>query len=376
MTETRRGRARACEPSTSTVDYSRIGTAAGSGPALQESLEMAAAVPKPRSRTRVSLLQLSVTLVALALLLSRLDLGGLGRSLSSAGLVWVAAAIGLSLVDRALMIGKWIPLLWVHVPDVPIVQAARAYLAAGFTNYLMPSTLGSDTLRAAALGRPRGRIFEVAASIAAERLFGMIGNGAVAALALLVALHMALPVDVAGAIAVGLLAAGVLTAMLPFSAPVRRLAGRLWKKGRWSAPREALRRLVHAYVDYARYPGRLVVVGALTLIEVFFPLAVHMAFARALGLEVPVGALLVAVSFSGLIARLPVSIAGLGVQELTLTSVLAGLGVATDQAAALALGCRLVDVAVAVPGAFILADLLPGLRRAELAAAAPAPAVD
>jgi uncharacterized membrane protein YbhN (UPF0104 family) len=310
-----------------------------------------------------SALQIGLTVVALAVLVAQLEIDE-ARSLGAGiDLSWAAAALGVALFDRVLMIAKWAPLLWVHAPDVPLLRMARAYLAAGLTNYLLPSTIGSDALRAVALGRPQGRSLEIAASIAAERLFGMIGHGVVAMLALWIALRTALPVSTAVSVALALLAIAVGAAILPLVPAVRRQGERLWREDWLTVPRSWLAKVFTAYTDYARYPGRLAAVGALTGVEVFFPFICHLYLARALGIDVSASVLLVAVSVSGLLARLPLSIAGLGVQELALASVLASYGIPAAQGAALGLAGRTIDVLMALPGVLVLGDLRTAFQR-------------
>jgi len=322
------------------------------------------------------LVQLGLTLLALAVLAACVDLDLLVGILAGLSPGWTALALAAALADRGLMIAKWLPLLRLHLPEVTLVRATRAYLAAGFTNYFLPSAVGSDVLRAAALGRPHGRAMEVGASIAAERMLGIVGNACVAALALVLGARLAVPVGLAAPVALLGLLALIALGVAPLLAPVQRLADRLWREHWLDGLRTRVRRLVRAYAEHARFPRLLAGVMLLTLVEVFCPLLVHSLIARALGMTIGLDVLLIAVTLSGLISKvpLPLAIAGVGIQELTLATALAGLGIPLEQGAALAVATRLVDVAIAVPGALFLSDFGPALRRGpEPAQPRPAP---
>jgi uncharacterized membrane protein YbhN (UPF0104 family) len=314
---------------------------------------------------RARLVQLAISLAMLALLGLFVDLGAVGEALAATHPAALAGAFALALVDRALMIGKWFPMLRVQAPDATLGQATRAYLAAGFTNYFLPSTVGSDALRAAAVGRPHGRILEVGASIAAERLFGMLANGVLVMVSVAVALDRAVPVGLAGPLALGLFVAAALAVALPFSGSARALGRRVLPRSLVEGRGGLLGRFVGAYLDYRRHPGMLAAVGGLTLVEVLFPLAILLVLS--LGLEGGPGfvPLLVAVPISSLIAKVPISVAGLGPQEAVLVSLLAVFGVAPGHGLALAILVRLIDVVIAIPGAFFWRDLARGLRRAS-----------
>jgi glycosyltransferase 2 family protein len=319
---------------------------------------------KPRHPSRSRAVQGAISLALLALLAFFVDLGAVGEALAATHAAALAGAFVLALVDRALMIGKWFPMLRVQVPGATLGQATRAYLAAGFTNYFLPSTVGSDALRAAAVGRPHGRILEVGASIAAERLFGMLANGVLVLVSVAVALDRAVHVGLAGPLALGLFVAAALAVLLPFSERARALGRRLLPRSLAERRGGLLRRFFGAYLGYRRHPGMLAVVGALTLIEVLFPLAILLVLS--LGMEGGPGfvALLVAVPISSLIAKVPISVAGVGPQEAVLVSLLAVFGVPPGHGLALAILVRLIDVLIAIPGAFFWRELARGMDRA------------
>jgi len=303
--------------------------------------------------------QLALTAGFLALLAWRLDVGEALGLMAGADLGWFAAALGLAVLDRVWMIGKWLPLLAVQAPEIGRWRAARSYLAAGFTNYFLPATLGSDALRAASLGRPHGAVAEVGASIAAERMLG----AAATALLVLLALHLGLPevVPLPGLSWLTLLAAlgGVVAFLVPFHPRVQSWLGR---HGSNRLARLA-KRFADALLVYRKEGVLLGIVMALTVAEVFLPIGILWMLCFSLGVEVSLTALLVAVPISMLIAKLPISIAGIGPQEASFVTLLSAYGVEPEAALALAIPNRLIDIAIAVPGAWALPELWRDLRR-------------
>lgn len=320
-----------------------------------------AAPPRPRRSPWARGLQLAVTLACIGLLLAFVDLGQVAALLGHADPLLLAAALGVAILDRALMIAKWYPLLAVQAPAVSLGEATRAYLVANFTNYFLPSTLGSDALRAAALGRRHGRIVEVGASIAAERLWGLLANGVLVAVSLVVALRMAVPVGDASRVALAVLVGAGLAALLLFWGRFRGLLEALLPERLLGRHEPRLRRFVDAYVGYRRHPRMLAGVAVLTLVEVCFPMAIVWIVALALHAPLALAALLVAVPISSLVAKVPISIAGLGPQEATLVSLLDLLGVAPELGFALAAVTRGLDVLISLPGAFLWPEWLRGL---------------
>jgi uncharacterized protein (TIRG00374 family) len=319
-----------------------------------------------------TLINIAVSAVLLAVLAWLVDLRSLGELLLAADPLLMAVAIAAALADRALMIGKWYPLLRAQRVDVPLLRAARAYLAAGFASYFLPTSVGGDLFRAVALGRRQKKIVEVAASIVMERLLGIAASGILAAVALAVALEAGVSLHVLLPWAVGAMAAAIAALTLPlaprFSVHVRRwLEGH--PKSRWA---QTALKFGSAYGLYRHHIGQLVIVGLLSVIEQGFPILVFWILAHALAIDVSPQALIVAVPLALFVARLPIAVAGIGVLEGGLVLILGLFGVPAVAAVSLALAGRLVEVAGALPGAFFWADLVREpmpLRQGEAAAA-------
>jgi uncharacterized membrane protein YbhN (UPF0104 family) len=152
-------------------------------------------------------------------------------------------------------------------------------------------------------------------------------------------------------------AAGVLALALtgPFSTRLRAAATR---GGRLRPVIELAHRFVEACALYRRHGGVLALVGALAVVEIGLFVVTMLVLARALGLDVGFAPLLVALPVALFLAQLPIAWRGLGVAEGGMVWVLGLFGVAPEAGLSLLLLFRMVDVAVAVPGALLWRDLL------------------
>jgi uncharacterized membrane protein YbhN (UPF0104 family) len=309
-------------------------------------------------RAAGALLRLAVTAGLLALLLRLAEPADVGRRLAGVRPEVLAAAVLIWSADRLLNFLKWAPLLRVHV-DAPLPRVLRVYYAAYAVSFVIPFSEGADALRAVALGRGRGRIAEAAASIVMERLLGFAALVVLGLAALGVAVADGLPLApllpwMAGGAAA---AAGILALALggPFAGRLRSAAGR---STRLRAVLEPAGRFVDACATYRRRPGVLLFVGALAVLEIALFVVTMLVLARALGLDVALPPLLLALPVALFLAQLPIAWRGLGVAEGGMVWVLGLFGVAAEAGLSLLLLFRLVDVGVAVPGAVLWRELL------------------
>jgi uncharacterized membrane protein YbhN (UPF0104 family) len=144
-------------------------------------------------------------------------------------------------------------------------------------------------------------------------------------------------------------------ALFPVTFPVARwLARRLGPAKGW---RGALRSLAEQYAGYGTSRGLLCAFFALTLLEGAFPVVIHYVAGKALSLDPGWTFYIATVPLVFLVARLPVSLGGLGFLELSFVSLAGFLGVGRTEAFAivgLATGLYLVAL---IPGAVLY--LLP-----------------
>lgn len=327
-------------------------------------------------RHLATLLRLLVAAALLALLARSVGLSEVKRAIVAAAPWPFALALLLGLVDRAVMIGKWYPLLHAQVPEVGLGRAARAYLAAGFASYFLPTSVGADALRSVALGRGRRAVAEVGASVVVERLLGLFGALTLALVSL--ALARQGPARSLGALlpwaAAGWMAVLAILLALFGSRVAGRLGGSLAARLPW--PRrgraaEIVARVAAATERYRRVPWTIAGAAAASAGEQLFPVLVLWALARSLALPIPFLTHLAVVPLAMFVGRLPVSIAGLGVFEGALVGVYGLYGVPHADALALALAARAIELGAQLPGAFFWSDLTA--RHQPPAPATPEP---
>jgi hypothetical protein len=307
--------------------------------------------PRGAAGRRGLRLRIAVSLALVVLLVLFVDWHRLGARLASADPILMLGVVSLATVDRLLMAWKWWLLVRGRGANLGLWPAVRAYYLASFAGYFLPMTVGADAVRVGALAGA-GRTAVLVASVVLERLIGALAQVVLAVLSVATLVTLGLGARVGPAERWGLGAAVVLCfAAFPFSFPAARwVAARLGSGGGW---RRTLRALAEQYAGYGAAAGLLCVFFALTLLEGGFPVAIHYTAGRALGIDPGWSFYIATVPLVFLVARLPVSLGGLGFLELSFVSLAGLLGVSwTDAFAIAGLATTLYLVAL-TPGAVL-----------------------
>lgn len=298
--------------------------------------------------------------ICIALLVTFVDVRDALQRIGNARPEYLAAAGGVAVLDRIVMVSKWIPLLKPIVPDVSIPRAVRAYLGSGLGLYLLPASIGADILRATALGVGREKVTEVSVSIVAERTLGLAGMGAVCLGSLALALRTDVDLTLLLPWALTAVVVGFGVILAPMSDWLRSLLRSI--ATRFSSD-SAIKQLVRVSRAFDSYRGRLpmlTAVGVASAIEQLVPVFVMWFISLSLGLQLPLHILFIVMPLSLFISRLPISFGGIGVTEGAMVYLLGLFGVGLSDALALAVVGRLLDiVVVAVPGALLWHELVP-----------------
>jgi hypothetical protein len=318
--------------------------------------------PRREAGRRGFHLRLAVTLALLALLVLFVDWRRLGARLGGADPLVMLGIVALATVDRLLMAWKWWLLVRGRDVSLGLWAAVRAYYLASFAGYFLPMTVGADAVRVGALAGA-GRTAVLVASVVLERLIGALAQAVLAAVSVATLVSLGLGARVGPAERWGLGAAVLLAlAAFPFTFQAARwIATRLDARGGWRA---ALRTLAEQYAGYGASTGLLCLFFALTLIESGLPIVIHYAAGRALGLDPGWSFYIATVPLVYLVARLPVSVGGLGFVELSFVSLAGLLGMGwTDAFAIAGLATALYLVAL-IPGAVLYLIPAPAIRPA------------
>jgi len=247
-------------------------------------------------------------------------------------------AIGLVLVSRLFVATRWYVLLRAGDVRISVADAAALTFTGLFANNFLPTTIGGDVVRLAGAMRLGYDRAVCLASIAADRLIGMLGMVLTLPLGLIPALH-----SVGQGAAQSFALAALVSRSLGF---VRRT---LQTFSMWFSKPFALLAALGCTWGH-------MLCTFLTIYILIEALGNHVSFWLIAGLW----------SLAYFVTLVPISINGYGVQELSLTflfSTVAGLTTATSLTIAVLV--RALYVAVSLIGAFYMPGILAAVDKGE-----------
>jgi glycosyltransferase 2 family protein len=277
------------------------------------------------------------------------------RATAGADLRWLAAAVGLVLIDRSLMALRWIDLLAALTPGSrpPFPRVLRIFFVSSFVSNFVPS-VAADMYRAYALARHDVHLAESTASVLMDRILGVLSMVIVGACALpfagslgierglMLSLAVALAAcAIAGAIVFSERAAlaAVRTMDLVPLAAIHRIAVALT---------EAVRRYSRHHVELARVLAMSIAVQAIRVVQAW-------CLGEALGIELPLVTYFAVVPVILLIMQIPVTINGLGTTQVAFVALLGAAGAGAAQTTALSILFLALGVIGSLPGGLIYA---------------------
>jgi glycosyltransferase 2 family protein len=289
-----------------------------------------------------------VTAAVLALIFRKIDvrdaLAAIGRLDVPTG-VMVA---GLLAVDRAVMIWRWIALLRAAGQAISTKSAIWIYLVSSFVGAFLPAGVGGDVARAYTLSQRTSEGGAAIASVAADRLLGLVSI-------LLVGLFGAAYWR-RGADANAILLTGAAVCMvgslaflwadtwtrvlLPASVRQRRIGIRLV-------------RYADALAAYRSHPGAMSFVLGLSIAVQLLRILQAFLLGQGIGIDVPFGYYLLFMPIGLIALLLPISISGFGLPQAMMVWLLAPVGVRETDAFALSTLIVLSGILANLPGAFL-----------------------
>lgn len=304
--------------------------------------------PPLRSRV-VRYLQLAVAVAAFAYVISLVDIQDARQVLANANLSLLPVSVALSLAGLFFAGMRWLALL--GPLDIPFARtsAFQAYLAGSFYGLAMPGVIGGDLARVLICQRETGRgVGLIAASVFLERCLGISVLLCILAIGLSATAAPVVPNHVQTTI-IGIATIALVTT---FAAPWLSSCLEGWLTPSSSQDSESERgKLARLLQTAARFRGkdlaRALVFGAAFQ---FADLLCTYVIAVALGIELGISGLFIALPLAYLATALPISPAGLGVREAAFAFTLSHFGVSSSDAAFLALGAFSVRLAVGLLG--------------------------
>jgi uncharacterized protein (TIRG00374 family) len=307
------------------------------------------------------LVQVVLSLVLLASILSRVHWAEVWGTLRHTQPGWLALAWALFLVGVLVRAARWQILLSALGVRRSLAELSAWYFVGSFFNVLLPTGFGGDAVRVVELAQDTSRPTAVLNSVLVDRYLGimvLLPMGLLAGLA--AGIHSGLAPVRAGVFALTavLFAGGLAVAWLLRRPWWSRLAERPDPAGKLV---RALRlpALSEAVMSY----GRRSILPALAVSLVFNILQIcwNVALAYGLGLQLPLTSFLVFVPLTAVALLLP-AFGGLGVRELSYVGLFGSAGVAQASALALSLSVYAVTLSIGLIGGAIY--LAMGVRQA------------
>jgi hypothetical protein len=317
-----------------------------------------------RKRLVRILLTLAVTGGCLAYILWQLDVRRTVHILVHSNFGWFAGAVVVMFAGVPPMAYRWQKLLEARGIRERLAWLVRSYLVSYTAGQVLPTAVGGDASRVYESARRHpGRLGDLTAIVLLERALGGVATLVLAAIgfALAVGRYDVGPyLWIEGAFVVGTIVLGVLFFSHRVRGPLRRFVPFL-RRLRVERPLRALYEGVHVFRGHVRL---MAWISLLTLaVQSVRVLAIWMA-GRSVGIELSPRPYYVMGPLLFLVILVPFTINGLAVREAFFVSFLTQLGVDKESALACGFLFFVVTIALALPGAVILAvENLRGVAR-------------
>jgi len=278
---------------------------------------------------------------------------------------WLMAAAAVAGVDRMIIIHRWQLLLAGRGIRLTFRQLTRVQLRAAFMGSFLPTSIGVDAIRMATLCRSGHSGPDVVAATLLDRMSLIIGTLVVGAATCLLLARELLPAPLQWAVLEITLA--TLIMIVSFLHPAMRRWCRLtllpWVPSRF---RQAVHDTARALLLY-RHERRLlgavaVLTGAALVVRIVFVGMIALAVGRALP---PLGLVMV-VPPLWIIGMLPITVGGLGVQDVGYVAMMGLIGVSAPLAVSMSVVEHLLARLGNLPGALLMGDaVIPGRFQAS-----------
>jgi glycosyltransferase 2 family protein len=300
-------------------------------------------------------LTLAVTGFCLAYILWQLDVRRTLDILVHSNLAWFAGAVLIMFAGVPPMAFRWQKLLEARGVRESYAWLNRAYLVSYTAGQVLPTAVGGDASRVYETSRRHpGRLGDLTAIVLLERALGGVATLVLAAVGFALAIgqyDIGAYLWIEGVFVLGTLVLGVVF----FSRRARGLLRRfvpLLRRLRLERPLRALYEGVHVFRNHV---GLMVWISLLTLgVQAVRVLAIWMT-GKSVGIDLSPRPYYVMGPLLFLVILVPFTINGLAVREAFFVSFLTQLGVDKESAAATGFLFFVVTIALAIPGAIILA---------------------
>lgn len=292
--------------------------------------------------------RLAISVAILAVLAMGIDMGRAARAIADIDVRHLALVLALVAVDRAVMAFRWILLLRASGIAISTADATRLFLVSSFVGSFLPAGVGADAARAYGLSRDATTGSEAVASVAVDRLLGVLSLVVMALVGVLAWTpegrndwRIALAIAVA---ALACLSVFWANEWLRWLIPAHRHERFFTRR---------VLRLTDAVSRYRDRRGVLVQVMAWSIAVQLLRITQAYLLGLGLGMTVPFSYFLLFMPVALLLLLLPISVSGFGLPQGGIVWLLAPVGVPSEQAFALSTLIVLTGLAGNLPGLFL-----------------------
>lgn len=299
-----------------------------------------------------TLLKLVVSLGLIVFVLSRVHLPTLTARLLAANFWWVALAMLLFWLAMTINGVKW----WVLLRSQAIVVPFRALLnytfVGFFFNNVLPANIGGDLIRGYGLARYTERTAASAASVVLDRIIGLAAYMSVAAVAALITVYVTgrSELRLLAWVAVAGVAALLMVTGILLSRRLRRLVDRLFANTFLKRLAQIWSSLSLAFEAYRFQYRALALAFGVGLLGILCTTSVNYVLSLSLGGGIPFLHVLLFTPLIALVLIIPVSIGGLGLNQVAYPYFYGLVGVPAELALGLSLLIQAVQILCSLPG--------------------------
>lgn len=258
---------------------------------------------------------------------------------ASPGLALTGLAI--LFLSRQVVAARWHALLKIAEKPISYWETIRLTYAGLFATNFLPTSIGGDLVRFIGTTQAGVDSALVLASLIMDRVVGLVGMSIMVPGGLLL---------ISRSIAIG----GEIPSLAISLNGLAAFFGKLWKKGIGY-----LQKIFKDLLFWLKHPKNLFYALLFTLMHELLLFGMYWFFLQSVGQDVPYWTIAFLYSLSYLATLIPLSIGGLGIQEMSITYLYSNFaGVSVQAALALAVLSRLAFVINSLPGAFFLPAIL------------------
>ncbi len=254
----------------------------------------------------------------------------------------IFTSIGLMLASRVSTAARWNALLKINTPKPKFLDTLKTTFAGLFSSNILPTSIGGDFVRLFMGIQAKLEPAYVTSSLIMDRIIGFSGMFFFMPYGLYLLLNQG-----------GASQASFLPMYFVFAITFSDIFKKLW---------EWIKKFVKTVWDsvrlWVKHPAYLLESLGFTFLHMTFFFSTMWLYLYAMHVDISIFKVGAIYSLSYVISLFPLSIGGLGIQELAISNLFSVLGnMPIETANALALLVRLVFIVSSIPGAFFLPDI-------------------